>query len=279
MATLQLRRRRTVLAAGLVTLAMAAGLAAVPAQAVDKTKYVALGDSYAAGQGAGPYLDDCYRSENTYSELAADAKAIKLVSNSACSGKTTQDVVNAQLRRLNKSTELVTITAGGNNLKVGEIFTNCGAAMANPAAAPQCDAATAFAAAQISSQNLFNDVTSMIQSVKAAAPNAKIVVTGYPYLYDPVAPNPADPLSMFIYKAALLADGLNGSIAAAARVTKVQYVDVTAAFAGHGMLSTDDPWINLDPAHPSSPDNFHPNAEGYEAYFASLSAAGVYSAR
>ena len=28
----------------------------------------------------------------------------------------------------------------------------------------------------------------MIQSVKAAAPNAKIVVTGYPYLFDPVAP-------------------------------------------------------------------------------------------
>ena len=93
MGTLKLRRRRTALAAGLATLAMAVGLAAVPAQAVDKTKYIALGDSYAAGQGAGPYLDDCYRSENTYSELAADTKAIKLVTNAACSGKTTQDVV------------------------------------------------------------------------------------------------------------------------------------------------------------------------------------------
>ena len=58
MGTLKLRRRRTAWAAGLATLAMAAGLAAVPAQAVDKTKYIALGDSYAAGQGAGPYLDD-----------------------------------------------------------------------------------------------------------------------------------------------------------------------------------------------------------------------------
>ena len=128
MGTLKLRRRRTALAAGLATLAMAAGLAAVPAQAVDKTKYVALGDSYAAGQGAGPYLDDCYRSENTYSELAADTKAIKLVTNAACSGKTTQDVVNTQLKQLNKSTELVTITAGGNNLRVG--------ASSRPAALP-----------------------------------------------------------------------------------------------------------------------------------------------
>ena len=44
---------------------MAAGLATVPAQAADKTKYIALGDSVAAGQGAGPYQDDCYRSDNT----------------------------------------------------------------------------------------------------------------------------------------------------------------------------------------------------------------------
>ena len=41
----------------------------------------------------------------------------------------------------------------------------------------------------------------MIKSVKAAAPNAKIVVTGYPYLYDPVAPGQTDPQSQFIYKA------------------------------------------------------------------------------
>ena len=122
MGTLNLRRRRTALAAGLASLAMAVGLAAVPAQAVDKTKYIALGDSYAAGQGAGPYLDACYRSQNTYSELAADAKAIKLVTNAACSGRTTQEVVNTQLRQLNKTTGLVTITAGGNNLRVGDIF-------------------------------------------------------------------------------------------------------------------------------------------------------------
>ena len=54
MGTLKLRRRRTALAAGLATVAMAAGLAAVPAQAADRTRYVALGDSYAAGLGAGP---------------------------------------------------------------------------------------------------------------------------------------------------------------------------------------------------------------------------------
>ena len=282
MGTLKLRRRRTALGAGLATLAMAAGLAAVPAQAVDKTKYIALGDSYAAGQGAGPYLDACYRSENTYSELAADTKAIKLVTNAACSGKTTQDVVSAQLGRLNKSTELVTITAGGNNLGFGAIITACGAVMVNPtvAAAAACDKASADAAVMIGSGQLAAEVASMIQSVKAAAPNAEIVVTGYPYLYDPVPLNTADPMSVFINKAAQLADGLNGSIYTAAKATGAKYVDVTVAFAGHGINSeTKDPWINLDYANLGSPDNFHPNAEGYEAYYRSMSAAKVYSAR
>ena len=276
MGTVSARRRPRAFAAALATLAITAGFAAAPAQAVDKEKYIALGDSYAAGQGAGPYLDACYRSNNAYSELADEAKSIQLVVNAACSGKTTWEVVNSQLRQLNKSTELVTITAGGNNIGFGDIITSCGAALANPAAGPSCDAATASAAAMIQSGQLTQDVISMIQSVKAAAPNARIVVTGYPYLYDPVTPNPADPLSLFIQQATVLANGLDASIAAAASATGVQYVDVRGAFTGHG-VNSGDPWINLDLANPASPDNFHPNAAGYEAYFAALSASGAYS--
>lgn len=280
MGTLKLRRRRTALAAGLATLAMAAGLAAVPAQAADKTKYIALGDSFAAGQGAGPYLDACYRSGNTYSELADETKAIKLVRNEACSGKTTQEVVDTQLKRLNKSTELVTITAGGNNLGFGTIVTACGTAIADPSAAPACDKASADAAALIGSGQLAGDVGAMIQAVQAAAPNAKVVVTGYPYLYDPVAPGQTDPMSLFIYRATDLANGLNWSIKTAADMAGVEYVDVRAAFAGHGINSaTGDPWINLDLTNLASPDNFHPNAEGYEAYFKALNKEDVYSAR
>lgn len=278
MGTLKVNRRRTALAAGLATLAMTMGLAAVPAEAAETTRYIALGDSYAAGQGAGPYLDGCFRSENTYSELADDLKAIKLDKNVACSGDTTQDVVKTQLRRLDKNTELVTITAGGNNLRVGDLFTYCGAALSDATAVPLCEGALGFAAAEIGSQKLAADVAAMIRRVKAAAPKARIVVTGYPYLYDPVAPNAGDALSLFIAQATPLVDGLNGSIAAAAYTAGAKYVDVRAAFAGHGINSA-DPWINLDLANPTSPDNFHPNAEGYQAYFASLKAAGVYKAR
>jgi lysophospholipase L1-like esterase len=120
----------------------------------------------------------------------------------------------------------------------------------------------------------------MIQSVHAAAPNAKIVVTGYPYLFDAIPPGGTDPLSLFIYQATDLANNLNGTIAAAVAAVgadpaiDVDYVDVTAAFSGHGALSP-DPWINLGSSNFA--ENFHPNAEGYEAYFAALSSAGVYN--
>lgn len=272
-----LRRRRTALTAGFATFAVALTLAAAPAQAVDKTKYIALGDSYAAGQGAGAYQDACYRSANSYAELAAEVKAVKLVTNAACSGNTTDDVVKTQLQKLNRSTELVTITAGGNDIGFGRIVTNCVTAMFNPAAAGACDEASGEAVARIASGRLAGDVARMVQSVHAAAPNARIVVTGYPYLYNPVSPGRTDPLSLFIYRATALADSLNGSVAAAAEGAGAHYVDVQEAFRGHGINSA-DPWINLDLTQPASPDNFHPNTKGYQAYYSALKTAGAYPA-
>ena len=283
------RRRIPAFAAGLASLVMASGLAAAPAQAVDKVHYyAALGDSYAAGQGAGPYLDNCFRSDNAYSELADALKTVKVVTNSACTGTKTQDIVETQLGQLNRKTDLVTITAGGNNIGFGDIVGYCLTAVkdpTNPAAAQACDLATANASALIGSGQLTRDVVAMIQSVRAAAPNAKIVVTGYPYLFDPLTSPPTDAMSLFIQHATVLANGLDASIAAATDAAdaasdddpRVQYVDVRAAFTGHGALSAPiDRWINFDPLTPLSPDNLHPNADGYKAYFAALRDKGVY---
>ena len=46
------------------------------------------------------------------------------------------------------------------------------------------------------------------------------------------------------------------------------YVDVTEQFEGHGIGSSDDPFINATGA-----DAFHPNAAGYRAYAKAISAA------
>jgi lysophospholipase L1-like esterase len=265
MSTLKHRRQRSTIAAGIATLAMVLGAAAVPAQAASKTSYVALGDSYAAGQGAGPYLDGCFRSENSYAELADQAKKIKLITNAACSGKTTAEIEATQLRRLKKGTELVTITAGGNDLNVGAIAVLCGAALQSPG----CQQALASAQSLLSSGELTSRVTRLIRAVAAESPRAKIVVTGYPRLFES-APGLPD-------QANLVVDALNGSIFLATWGTEAQYVGVTDAFAGHGIGSA-DPWINYnyDPSVPLNADSFHPNAAGYQGYYAALKTAGVF---
>ena len=277
MAASAVRRRRSALAAGLATLAMTLSLAAAPAQAAKVNDYVALGDSYAAGIGAGAYVvTDCVRSANAYSELADALKTVKDVTNVACGGKTTQDVVEAQLGQLDNKTELVTITAGGNNLGFGTLAAACGPALVDPTAAPACFGAIATARAEIASLQLYYDLVEMIDAVQTAAPNAKIVVTGYPYLFDPIPFDTNNPTSVFINQANLLVFELNATIEAAALTTGAEYVDVTDEFAGHGALSTTDPWIILDFSNLSSLENLHPNAEGHEAYFAALVNADVY---
>ena len=270
------RRRHSAFAAGLATLAMTLSFAA-PAQARTVQDYVALGDSYAAGIGGGAYvMEDCVRSGNAYSELADNLKSVRDVTNVACGGKTTQQVVSEQLALLDKKTDLVTITAGGNNLDFGTLAALCGTALENPTAAPACFAAIAAARAEIASGVLYKDLDEMIDAVREAAPKADIVLTGYPYLFDPIPLDPTNPTSVFIHQANLLVSELNATIEAAALANGAEYVDVTDEFAGHGAFAP-DPWINLDLANLGSFENLHPNAKGYEAYFAALYSESVYN--
>ncbi|WP_181364999.1 SGNH/GDSL hydrolase family protein [Arthrobacter sp. HMWF013] len=255
---------------------------AAPAQAIDKYDYyVALGDSYAAGVGAGAYVDStCGRSANAYSELADDLKSVKVTTNVACGGATTEIVVNSQLGVLDWKTDLVTITAGGNNLDFGTLAAACATALVGYPASPECTAAATNAIIEGENGQLAGEVGNMILSVHAAAPNARIVVTGYPYILEPLPASQTDPTS-FNAVATRLINGLNGSIELAATTAAgtfgvdVTFVGVTEAFAGHGAL-TQDPWINLDFTDPGS--FLHPNAAGYrDGYLAALTAAGAYT--
>ena len=116
----------------------------------------------------------------------------------------------------------------------------------------------------------------MIDAVQAAAPKADIVLTGYPYLFDPIPFDSTNPTSVFISQANLLVSELNAAIRAAALANGAEYVDVTDEFVGHGAFSP-DPWINLDFDNLGSFENLHPNAKGYQAYFAALYSESVYN--
>src|ERR1700755_1935176 len=95
--------------------APALGLAAVigagiPAQAASAVHYVALGDSYSSGVGAGSTSGSCGQSPNAYAPLWGKANSPASFTFAACSSARTSDVISSQLSSLSASTTLVSIT-------------------------------------------------------------------------------------------------------------------------------------------------------------------------
>src|SRR5437763_11621742 len=82
--------------AGVALLGAVVGvLAAAPAQAAAPVSYVALGDSYSAGVGAGGYEASsglCSRSPRSYTALWAGSHTVASFTSVACGGATTTDV-------------------------------------------------------------------------------------------------------------------------------------------------------------------------------------------
>ena len=159
---------------------------ASPAVAESKSgtiQYVALGDSYAAGQGGSElYLDQsCLESSSGYPYLLDAQKRIHLQTNAACTGATTSDVISEQLSALNRGTRLVTLTVGAADLNLSDVLAACA-----PVPTEDCQGAILDAIALL--PDLGDSLTELYALVAAAAPNALIVVTGYPYLFEQPAP-------------------------------------------------------------------------------------------
>lgn len=267
-------RRSTPLLVLLVTLATVVGLVAltVPASAHgSKTlSYVALGDSYAAGQGAGRYLNACLQSRRGYPARLDNMRRIKLRHNATCTGATTSDVVTRQLGSLNRGTRLVTVTVGGNDLHVADVAAACLAGPTLPCQAAIAQAVALLAPQPDGSSVLGTRLVSTYATIARAAPNARILVTGYPYLFEtPAADDPNAATIVAINQATTALNATIRSAVAGVRALDVNitYVDVTTRFAGHG-LGSPKPFINAD-----GPDAFHPTARGYRAYAAAVKAA------
>jgi hypothetical protein len=101
------------------------------------TTYVALGDSYSAGEGLAPYLpgsntktDTCHRSRKAYSQLLTTPllksfHACSQVKIAAYFGNTEKSHEPAQRGYLDSSTALLTMTLGGNNLDWTKVLSSC----------------------------------------------------------------------------------------------------------------------------------------------------------
>lgn len=251
---------RRALATSLVALAtVASGLAATPASAAVSNSYVALGDSYSAGVGAGSYLSDgtdCMRSLRTFGGLIASGYGLNL-NLQACSGAVTADVLNRQVGALNASTGYVTITIGGNDIGFAPVVTEC----AKPGWLSNCDAAIDKALA-VANNELPARLDSVYRAIRSRAPRARVTVAGYPRLF-----NGQDCHVATFFTAAEMSrlnaagDRLNAVTSSAATRAGFSYADVKGTFAGHAVCDRPE-WIH-NVSVLSLSESYHPKADGY----------------
>jgi len=91
-------------------------------------RYVALGDSYAAGIGAADDTADrggCARSADAYPEQWAAHHAHASFVSEACDGATTAGVLSGQVQALSARTTLVSLTVGGNDAGFSHVMDAC----------------------------------------------------------------------------------------------------------------------------------------------------------
>jgi lysophospholipase L1-like esterase len=240
--------------------ALAASL--VPAQSAHAaTSYVALGDSYASGVGTRSYYSDsgsCQRSPYAYAVIDA-ARIGATLSFKACSGAKTGDVLNTQLGTLTSTTTYVTVQVGGNDAGFSSVITEC----AQPGWASNCDGAIDTAQTKIRN-TLPGALDGLYASIRSKAPNAKVVVVGYPRVFNGEDCNagtwfsPAEETRLNS-----TADLLNSTISGRAAAKGFSFVNPTSAFIGHAVCD-DVEWIN-GLSNPVS-ESYHPNRNGQTGY-------------
>ena len=240
-------------------------LVASPAPAPTAERYVALGDSYSAGTGAGSYGlgRGCQRSRRAYPALVAARRPRLELVFAACAGATTADVLRRQVSRVDENTRVVTITIGGNDAGFAVVIGSC--AQSGAACAPAIEHARRFIGDELPAR-----LDAVYAAIRRRAPGAKVVVLGYPRLFGATPCGAASfftraELTQLNRAADLLRDTIRARVTAAG--DGFAFRDAVAPFAGHEICSR-RPWLN----GVTSPlgDSFHANAAGHERGYAPL---------
>ncbi|AEW99144.1 SGNH/GDSL hydrolase family protein [Streptantibioticus cattleyicolor] len=284
------RRRKA--AAALVGAALLAGALTgvpAPAQAAEASgtafvtgRYVALGDSYAAGAGI-PALTAgmCLRSDHDYGTLVAGGLRSPAYTDVTCAGAKVAALTSAQtdggavvngpqLAAVAPDATLVSLTVGGNDLGTSDlgfadVVAACSAlAVTDPLGTPCQDAYGDTLTRRVDAAA--PRLADALRLIHLQAPRATVVVAGYPAVL------PAEPSSCLgklpvtggdlRYLRSVL-DRLDTMVAQTAGAGGAVYADTMAATTGHDTCSA-DPWIEgLLPASPALP--LHPDATGERA--------------
>jgi GDSL-like Lipase/Acylhydrolase family len=172
--------------------------------------YLAIGDSYSAGEGLTPFLPgtaetNCDRSQSqAYSEKLVFSPSRVAKSFTACSGAIIRDVLHPALRngivvppqvdgQVHPDVGLVTLTIGGNNALFSKIVmacfeeAHCTSATFPPKGVTGVEdvkpgpLVAAWAPATLLA--IGKEYSTLFPILRADFPHARIVVIGYPYLF------------------------------------------------------------------------------------------------
>ncbi|WP_432079594.1 SGNH/GDSL hydrolase family protein [Streptomyces sp. YPW6] len=255
---MSVRRIRAALSTLAIAAVAAIGLAA-PASAADPAAtggYVALGDSYSSGVGAGSYLPDsggCRRSTAAYPYLWQAANSPASFDFVACSGATTSSVASGQLGALGASTSLVSVTAGGNDVGFADVMQDC--VLGSEAT---CLSSVDAAVGQMN-DTLPGSLDALYDGIRARAPQARVVVLGYPRFYQ-LSGSCVAGLSE-TERAAInnASDVLNDVIAKRSADAGFTFSSVVDEFTGHELCSG-DAWLHSVTV--PIENSYHPKAAG-----------------
>jgi lysophospholipase L1-like esterase len=250
------RLARVVVATGVALGCVVAGSVAAHAAG---PAYTALGDSYASGVGTRSYGYDtstCKRSNYAYPVLEAQRLGLTLTF-AACSGARVPDVLN-QLGSLSASTAYVTVMVGGNDAGFASVITQC----AKPwpyTCGGDIDKAQAYIR-----NTLPGTLDGLYSKIRSLAPSAKVVVVGYPRLFNGKECNAGARISSGEQtRLNDTSDLLSTTISGRAGAHGFGYVDARSAFTGHAVCDSVE-WLNglSDPVT----ESYHPNRTGQVGY-------------
>ncbi|WGM47448.1 Lipase 2 [Brevundimonas sp. NIBR10] len=240
-----------------------------------RPQYVALGSSFAAGIGLGNRIKGspivCQRSDSGYPAQLARLRNLELV-DMTCSGATTTHVgqggqvfLGPQIDAVGPQTELVTLTAGGNDISyVGDLALGAGSRSKSIAgwfmrriwSGPKAEGDRDYA-------KVHDDLVSTLREIRRRAPRARIVVLTYPQIVPPGDACTTLQLPQTEVDAMReVGDRLATVTRQAGSDAGVDVIDMQALGAAHHACSA-EPWVNGWVDAKNTP--FHPTLEGARA--------------
>lgn len=258
------------------------GFSSAPATPADTriTSYVALGDGFTAAPYAGKTVGDdgCLRSDANYPTLLAKRLHIDDVTDVSCTGATTgaisgkakpagaKDSVKPQLDAVTKDTDLVTIGMGIEDRDLlHDMFNVCTSMPCGNKAMPQTILANV--------NSMSDTLTATVRAIQDRAPDATIVLVGYPTITPQSGDCDAMPKleQLGLDAANLVLQSVNHAIRDTARSTGSSFLDVATISAGHELCSG-DPWVSGKKSEKGTSVAYHPLAPEQRAIADGLTA-------